>query len=61
MGIGFGGDILIVAQEGFQIELTAIELGACSGVTITDNTLIFGATGANHSNLCQLLSKRRII
>lgn len=45
MGVGFGGVILKAALEGFQTELTAIELSACCGVIITDNTLIFGATG----------------
>lgn len=57
MGIGFSGVILKAAQESFQTELTAIELGACSGVTITDNTLILVQRGKSQQSSPFLIQK----
>lgn len=57
MGIGFSGVILKAAQEGFQTELTAIELGACSGVIISDNTLILVQWGKSQQSSPFLIQK----
>lgn len=57
MGIGFSGVILKTELEGFQSELTAIELSACSGVTITDNTLILVQRGKSQQSSPFLIQK----
>lgn len=57
MDIGFSCVVVKVELKGFQAELTAIELSACSGVTITNNTLILVRRGKSQQSLSFFIQK----